>query len=807
MTRRFRRWCRPNLFALEGREVPAVVGGLDPSFGTGGKQTVDFGFNDQANAVAVQADGKIVVVGFDDAGAADFAVTRLNPDGSLDTTFNAAGTGAIGSAPGKLTFNFGSLGVVEHANAVAIQPDGKIVVAGFTGLGGVVGNPNNFAVARVNPDGTLDGTFGTGGKATVDFGFDDQATAVAIRPDGRIVVGGFDDGGSSDFAIAQFKADGTLDTAFSADGKFTFTFGGKDFANALALQADGKIVMAGYTDQGGGTANNFAVARVLADGSGLDTTFDTDGKATVDFGFDDRATGVAIQADGKIVVGGFDDAGAADFAVTRLNPDGSLDTTFNAAGTGAIGSAPGKLTFNFGSLGVVEKANALALQADGKIVLAGFTGLGGVVGNPNNFAAARVNPDGTLDATFDGDGKATVDFGADDQANAVALQTNGQILLAGVSAGNFAVARLNATVGAAINNQALATGTADGKGVLYTVAPGATKFTDPGTAIDLLPGTTAKNVRAAVADVNGDGVLDRIVVSGPGAPVTVSVRSGVDNSVLVAPFGVFEASFTGGGFVAAADLDGDGKAEVIVTPDEGGGPVVAVYSGSKLSTGSTGDAAQIVRFFGIADTAFRGGARPAVGDVNGDGTRDLVVSAGFLGGPRIAVFNGKDIIAAKTDPGRLVTDFFAFENTVRNGVFVAVGDVDGDGFDDLVFGGGPTAGPRVRVVSGKALLGVTNLTDLDTAVPANPGLQIGNFFAGDPATRGGVPVAVKDVDGDNKADVVTASGENLAGFPALPSRVLVFLDQTVLGGGSTPAADQSLDPFASATLPGGVFVG
>jgi uncharacterized delta-60 repeat protein len=786
MTRRFRRRCRPNLFALEGREVPAVVGGLDPSFGTGGKVTTDFGATDTATGVAVQTDGKIVVAGSFDAGSSDFAVARYNPDGTLDTTF--------GGGDGKATITFGGK---DFATAVALQADGKIVVVGFTDVGGGAGNPNNFAVARLNPDGSLDTTFSGDGKATVDFGADDRATAVAIRPDGRIVVGGFDDGGSSDFAIAQFKTDGTLDTTFSADGKFTFTFGGKDFATALALQPDGKIVMAGYTDQGGGTVNNFAVARVLADGSGLDTTFDTDGKQTVDFGGDDKANGVALQADGKIVaVGQGNGVGFRDVAVARLNADGTLDT---------------KATFQLGGFDI---GKAVAIQPDGKIVIASLVNDGSAETAPNDFSVLRLNTDLSRDTTFNaagtgssGAGEARFDLGGDDQANAVALQPNGQILVAGATAGNFAVLRVNGTVGATINNQALATGTADGKGVLYTVAPGATKFTDPGTAIDLLPGTTAKNVRAAVADVNGDGVLDRIVVSGPGAPVTVSVRSGVDNSVLVAPFGVFEASFTGGGFVAAADLDGDGKAEVIVTPDEGGGPVVAVYSGSKLATGSTGDAAQIVRFFGIADTAFRGGARPAVGDVNGDGTRDLVVSAGFLGGPRVAVFTGKDIVAAKTDPGRLVTDFFAFENTVRNGVFVAVGDVDGDGFDDLVFGGGPTAGPRVRVVSGKVLLGVTSLTDLDTAVPATPGLQIGNFFAGDPATRGGVPVAVKDVDGDNKADVVTASGENLSGFPALLSRVLVFLDQTVLGGSSTPAADQSLDPFASATLPGGVFVG
>jgi uncharacterized delta-60 repeat protein len=808
----------PNLVQLEGREVPAVIGALDPSFGTGGKVTTDFGFTDVATAVAVQKDGKILAVGYDDGGAPDFAIARYNPDGSLDTTFNATATPTGFNGNGRLSFTFGApiFGGSEKASAVAIQDDGKIVVAGYTDAGG--GTANNFAVARINPDGTLDPTFGVGGKQTLDIGFDDRATGVAIQDDGKIVVGGFDDGGFADFAVVRFNTNGILDTTFnaagtgavgSAPGILTFNFGALgvvEKANALAIQTDGKIVMAGFTGLGGavGNPNNFALARVNPDGT-LDATFGAGGKQSIDFGFDDQATSVVLQPDGKIVAAGFDDGGSADFALVRLNPDGSLDTTFNDVATPTGFNGDGRLSFTFGApvFGGVEKAHALAIQPDGRLVVVGTTDAGG--GTVNNVGVARINTDGTLDTTFDADGKAIIDLGGNDEGNGVALASDGRVVVAGTSGGNFALARLFGSVGS--DNQAIATGTADGKGVLYTVAPGGTQFTSPGTTIDLLPGTAAENVKAAVGDVNGDGVLDRVVVSGPGTPVTLSVRSGVDNSVLVSPFEVFENTFTGGAFVAVADLNGDGKAEVVVSPDQGGGPVVAVYSGSKLTAGSTGDAAQIVRFFGIDDPAFRGGARVALGDVNADGTPDLIVSAGFLGGPRIAVFTGKDIATGSSTPARLVNDFFAFEDTVRNGVFVSAGDIDGDGFDDLVFGGGPTAGPRVRVASGKVLLSVPGLTSLDTSVPSTPGLQIGNFFAGDPATRGGVPVAVKNVDGDGKADVVAASGENLSGFPALPSRVLVYLDQTVLGGSSTPAADQSLDPFASAELTHGVFVG
>ena len=247
--------------------------------------------------------------------------------------------------------------------------------------------------------------------------------------------------------------------------------------------------------------------------------------------------------------------------------------------------------------------------------------------------------------------------------------------------------------------------------------------------------------------------------------------------------------------MAAADLDGDGRAEVVVTPDQGGGPVVAVYSGARLVAGAGRDA-QLTRFFGIqGDPGFRGGARAALGDVDGDGTADLVVSAGFLGGPRIALFDGAALAAGSAGPRKLAGDFFAFESRLTNGAFVAAGDVTGDGVADLAFGGGPGGAPRVRLFDGSALLAAGGFATLDDV----PAAQRANFFAGDVTLRGGVRLALRDADGNGAADLVTGSGEGE------PSRVRVYKAANLLSN-PTPTPDQDLDPFG-VVLANGVFVG
>jgi uncharacterized delta-60 repeat protein len=317
--------------------------------------TTDFaGGSDLAFGVALQPDGKIVAAGTATRGAtiiSDFALARYNPDGSLDATFGSAG---------KVTTDFG--GDSDRAQSVALQPDGKIVAAGTTSTPGVSGA--DFALARYNPDGSLDATFGSAGKVTTDFG--GGAEAVALQPDGKIVAAGSASPGAtifSDFALARYNPDGSLDATFGSGGKVTTEFTANfDQANTVALQPNGKIVAAGRT--GAGTSHDFALARYNPDGS-LDATFGSGGKVTTDFtGGSDQAFGVALQPNGKIVAAGTAHTGTIlEFALVRYKKHGGLDPSFGSGG---------KVTTDF--TGSNDLAFGVTLQPDRKIVAVGDAG-------------------------------------------------------------------------------------------------------------------------------------------------------------------------------------------------------------------------------------------------------------------------------------------------------------------------------------------------------------------------------------------------------------------------------------------------
>jgi uncharacterized delta-60 repeat protein len=468
-------------------------GTFDSTFGKNGSVVTDFGGDDYARSAAIQGNGKIVVGGYTSKnGAEDFALARYKPDGTLDSTF---------SVDGKLTNNQSTN---DRINAIAFQSDGQIIVAGssydqttnqftsvlaryrqdgnrdtkfgssgwLTALFGDSGNINAlaiqkdgkivaagnyynrnipkflFAVARVNTDGTLDSSFSGDGMDTLDFGNYNEARSIAIQQDGKIVVGGvaFITFNTSDMALVRYDTNGTRDNTFSNDGKLTGDIGGNEEVNSLALQSDGKIIAGGQVADAGN--NDIALARYLTNGI-PDISFSSDGWL-IDYVPIDVPVVYncgTVQADGKILAAGYvqnkveGSAASLDFAITRFNPDGSLDRTF---------SGDGIIATDFGGN---DLATAIAVQKDGKIVVAGSTFAPGNIflgrGTGGNFAVVRYNPDGTLDSTFNEDGKLTTDFGANDYITSMTLQADCKILVAGAtsadsvdqSKSDFALAR------------------------------------------------------------------------------------------------------------------------------------------------------------------------------------------------------------------------------------------------------------------------------------------------------------------------------------------------------------------------------
>jgi hypothetical protein len=241
-------------------------------------------------------------------------------------------------------------------------------------------------------------------------------------------------------------------------------------------------------------------------------------------------------------------------------------------------------------------------------------------------------------------------------------------------------------------------------------------------------------LRVAVGDVDGDGTLDLIAGSGPGGGPRVSIISGA-NGTTIRTFFAYEPTFEGGVYVAAADFNADGKADVVVGADAGGGPRVRVFSAGNPLV-SLGD-------FFVYESTFRGGVRVATGDVNGDGRPEIITGAGVGGGPRVTVTDGTTLGTTYTR----LADFFAFESSLRNGVNVSGGDLNNDGKADLGIGAGPGGGPRITVFSGASVI-------TGTPFPT----QLLNFFAFDPTQRYGVRVAIKNIDGDETADLITAPG-------------------------------------------------
>ena len=546
-------------------------GSLDTSFGTRGRVTTDIGTSskDQANAVAIDSSGNIVVAGKSSSdgstGNEDFAVVRYTSAGALDTGF---------STDGKVTTHFGTDADVAHA--VAIDGSGNIVVAGAASNSGYL---LKFGLARYTSAGALDTGFGTGGTVitSIDSTYD-EVRAVAIDGDGRIVAAGYSTSASTgtDFALVRYTSAGALDTAFSTDGKVTTAMGsGADWATSVAIDSSGKIVAAGFANNAG--SRDFALARYTSTGA-LDTTFGTGGKVTTAISTgagsigNDEATAVVIDSKGRIVAAGYANKGTErGFALARYHSNGSLDTRFGAAGTG-------KVTTNC-FVGTSAQANAMALDGDGKIVTAGWSYNGGF----QEFALARYLGGGETPAalnalavststdgsTFDGTATLSPAFAPGTTSYATTLPSN---------VNRIKVTPTVAESGATVTVNAAATASGTASAAIAVTAGGTTTVNVVVTAQD---GTT-QTYKISVQVLSNDATLSDLSVS------TSTDGSTFSESAALSP------AFTSGTMSYSSSVV-EGVTHVKVTPTVSHVNATVTVNGTTVTSGSASGAIMVTQ--------------------------------------------------------------------------------------------------------------------------------------------------------------------------------------------------------------------
>jgi uncharacterized delta-60 repeat protein len=645
--------------------VLAADGDLDRSFGFQGKEMIQIAddVRDFANAILVQPDGKILIGGELGDYGSDYnssVLVRINPDGSLDPTFGSGGK----------VVNAGQL----HLPSMVLQPDGKILTAGATSR---IEISLDFAVVRYNADGSLDQTFGNGGYAINGVG---NAHDVVLQPDGKILLIGhlpvFRNG--SDFLVARFNADGTADTTFGNGGRVTTSFtsglNSSDVAKDGALQPDGKLIVVGSI-----SGTPAVLVRYNTNGT-VDTSFGLEG-FVLSTNFAASARQVLIQPDGKIVVSG----GA--FVIARYLADGHLDQTFGTGGRSAGGFGTG-----------IGNLNSMTRQTDGKILIAGIVSWSNT-GN-SAFAIGRYNTNGTLDPAWGNGGFVLTEFtGALDEANGIAVQSDGRVLSAGYAAEpgatyvDFAVARYLSTSGAVATRRVPFDFDGDGKSDVSIFRPSAGEWWYSRSSNGSVgAGQFGASSDAMVAsDFTGDGRTD-LAVWRPNTGEWFVLRS-ENNSYFALRFGMI------GDIAAPADYDGDGRADAAVYRPStgvwyilqssdgqvalqrfgsaGDEPVTADYDGDNRSDiaiyrPSTGEwwllqssAGVAVRRFGSSED------RTVQGDFTGDGKADVAVWRPS---------NGTWYVLRSED-----RSYFAFPFGM-NGDMPLCGDFDGDGkFDAGVF--------------------------------------------------------------------------------------------------------------------------
>jgi uncharacterized delta-60 repeat protein len=383
--------------------TPEPPGTLDEDFGQGGYVITDVNDNDSASDAALQPDGKLVVVGktyipvSGGISHTEFAVLRYNADGSLDPSF-----GGDGIVTTIFELDYDNKDAI--AQAVALQPDGKILVVGNTMLDGLI----QWAIVRYNPDGSLDKSFSADGRVTLSIPNTNwyvSATDVVLLPDNKFLVSGnLDTDTSSDFSLVRYNPDGTLDTSFGGgDGIVTTNIQGMDFTTGMEVQADGKIVLAGKN------WNYPVLVRYLPDGS-LDPDFGTNG-IVVNESIPAYVSSLAIQPDGNMLIAG---TANEDILVMRYTTDGLLDTTFN--GQGYLKQDIDGFAY--------DVASTILLLPDASILVAGTT--------HGDVFLMCLTPDGSLDLRLAGDGIIITDIaGTKESIGSMLLQPDSKVVLVG----------------------------------------------------------------------------------------------------------------------------------------------------------------------------------------------------------------------------------------------------------------------------------------------------------------------------------------------------------------------------------------
>ncbi|WP_405941017.1 calcium-binding protein [Streptomyces sp. NBC_00207] len=628
--------------ALPGAAL-AAPGDPDPTFGGGdGAVTTDLGASEAAADMVVQPDGKIVAVGGDVTDfVGNFAAVRYNADGSLDTTFGDGGRVSTDIAGGS-----------DTANGVALQADGKIVVVGISE--NLEGGVAWFTVVRYNADGSLDTTFDRDGKAVTDFGGGgaDQGSDIAVQADGKIVAGG---GVGGLFALARYNAlDGSLDSTFDGDGKVLTPFAGiqgGSTAYGLALQADGRIIAAGDTTEG--LVRDFALARYNSDGS-LDTSFSGDGRVTTDLGSMDTAQDVAVQSDGGIVaVGG---SGPGGFSLTRYLANGALDTSFDG---------DGRVTTSLGGPQGGSSAYDVVQQSDGKLVA-----VGGVNGD---FALARYLANGSLDTGFGGgDGAVATNLGGADLAHSVALLPDGRLLAAGGGGAgeDFALARYEGggTTPPPPPSADLAV-TVSGPGTVgigdqatYTVTVRNTSATVPATAVTLADTLTGAG-GTVLSAVPGQGSCTNTATSASCTLGTLAAGASATVTVVTEPRSTGTLSDTATADAAEPDpVPGNDRATANTTVNNARGCTIIGTSGADTLNG--GYFADVICGLGGNDTI-----RPGYGNdtVHGGAGNDNI--DGGYGDDTLYGGAGNDTLLGSYGNDRLNTvDAVAGNDTANGGL-------------------------------------------------------------------------------------------------------------------------------------------